>query len=147
MCYQLKTCTICKQPKELKEFNKNAKRKDGLQTKCRKCSSSSSKKHFVENRDYYRQKKTRNLQLLKDWVNKYKSELKCCKCSEDRWWVLDFHHNNPLEKDIEVSTLIGTGCSKEKIFNEINKCSVLCANCHRDHHYQESLQKLNCSLV
>ena len=45
---------------------------------------------------------------------------------------------NPDEKEIEVSMLVRK-CSKQKLFDEINKCIVLCANCHRDLHYNNRL--------
>ena len=45
--------------------------------------------------------------------------------------VYDFHHIG--EKDFTPSYLISNG-SLESIVEEINKCVLLCANCHRIHH-------------
>lgn len=50
---------------------------------------------------------------------------------------LDFHHKDPQEKDLTISRAIrmwGT----EKLTEEINKCMVLCANCHRELHYNQN---------
>lgn len=49
--------------------------------------------------------------------------------------MLDFHHLNPDDKDCQVSQM---ACrSKPSIAREINKCVVLCSNCHRMFHSGE----------
>lgn len=59
----------------------------------------------------------------------------CCKnCKNDKWYHLDFHHM--AEKDIEVSRLI-QGFRWSKIKKELDKCILLCANCHQEHHFYE----------
>lgn len=54
-------------------------------------------------------------------------------CGEDRIWCLDFHHTNPSEKEGSVFHMIQ---APNKLKSELEKCIVLCANCHRDVHYQ-----------
>lgn len=71
---------------------------------------------------------------IHDWFKEYKSTLKCEECGEDRWQTIDFHHKNPLEKEIGISVAIKNGWSKSRILNEIEKCEILCANCHRMRH-------------
>lgn len=63
----------------------------------------------------------------------FKQTLQCRKCGERRWYLLDFHHRNPDEKDYVVSDLTRTPISK--IMEEVKKCDPLCANCHREWHY------------
>jgi 5-methylcytosine-specific restriction endonuclease McrA len=47
--------------------------------------------------------------------------------------AMDFHHRNPKEKDIGISRLV---MSKwERVKHELNKCDLLCSNCHRELHY------------
>lgn len=65
-----------------------------------------------------------------------KSYLRCSICGESRLWVLDFHHVNPDEKEDSISNLVHTG-NIDKIKKEMEKCIVLCANCHRDLHYKQ----------
>ena len=71
------------------------------------------------------------------WYYDYKKTLKCEKCGFDKHpAALDFHHLDPSKKDFKVSKHKIT-CSEEKkkiILNEISKCIVLCANCHRIEH-------------
>ena len=51
-------------------------------------------------------------------------------------WKLDFHHINPEEKDNTIAYMIKSS-SIEKLIEEVNKCKLLCANCHREFHYLE----------
>ena len=104
---------------------------------CRKCQSEYRKIHYEKNKQKYIDKAKVFTQSMVEWFIEYKKTLKCVECGEDRYWVLDFHHRDPKEKDIEVSTLIRRG-SKSKILNEIEKCDVLCSNCHRDLHFKQN---------
>lgn len=59
---------------------------------------------------------------------------KCCNCGYSNCAAaLDFHHMNPFDKDHNIKD-ISTG-SWEKIKKELDKCSLLCANCHREFHW------------
>ena len=49
---------------------------------------------------------------------------------------MDFHHINPEDKEYSVSDLISNKMFT-KAYKEIKKCIVLCANCHRIHHWNE----------
>lgn len=44
----------------------------------------------------------------------------------------DFHHINPEEKDFTIGRIIDY--SKEKLEAELDKCLMLCPNCHRNEH-------------
>jgi hypothetical protein len=48
-------------------------------------------------------------------------------------YQLDFHHLDPSSKTTEVAKLESS--SYERIQNEINKCVVLCKNCHAEAHH------------
>jgi len=49
---------------------------------------------------------------------------------------LDFHHVNPGEKERGLNKIVNTH-NKKLILEEISKCIVLCANCHRKEHFKE----------
>ena len=134
---ETKVCSKCKEEKSISLFNKRTSSKDGYSSYCKNCNKQSLKEHYYNNKEYYYNKSKNYYLELRNWINSYKSNLKCSKCDESRWWVLDFHHRNPEEKDNTIAMMIRTS-SKEKILEEINKCDVLCANCHRDLHYQEN---------
>lgn len=74
---------------------------------------------------------------LRAAVYEYKRDhCSCQRCGEDAPACLVFHHRNPDEKEGTVSKLISNGRSLEVIRAEIEKCDVLCANCHQQEHYE-----------
>jgi hypothetical protein len=73
---------------------------------------------------------------IRQWFREYKTHLKCAKCVEDHPACLDFHHRDPTQKDISLSKAPGLGWSVERILQEIEKCDVLCSNCHRKYHWE-----------
>lgn len=71
--------------------------------------------------------------FYKQWGVEYKgSKCQCCgynNCLD----ALEFHHLNPNEKDFNISDRNLT-YDWEKIKNELDKCILVCANCHREIH-------------
>ena len=65
-------------------------------------------------------------------LNEYKAERGCAECGESDPTCLDFHHRDPGEKSFSISKKIKH--SMAKIMDEVAKCDILCANCHRRHH-------------
>lgn len=59
----------------------------------------------------------------------------CCeKCGYDKCIAaLEFHHLDPSKKDFSISQ-DGSTRSFEKIKIELDKCIMVCANCHREIH-------------
>ena len=68
------------------------------------------------------------------WFANYKSKLKCTKCDENASECLDFHHKESNKKDFTIANAVRDGWGIEKLVQEIEKCVVLCANCHRKLH-------------
>lgn len=59
---------------------------------------------------------------------------KCMCCGYDRCiQALEFHHLNPEEKDFSFGS--NTNRSWASTRNELQKCILVCANCHREIHY------------
>lgn len=48
--------------------------------------------------------------------------------------VLEFHHVDPTQKEIELSTREIVGYRWSKVLTEIQKCVMLCCRCHREYH-------------
>lgn len=61
----------------------------------------------------------------------------CCqKCGYDKCSnALDFHHLDPSQKDFNISGNMGKNFDKIKL--ELDKCILVCANCHREIHGAE----------
>lgn len=95
-----------------------------------------SRKDYLGNYAERREKiNARRRELKKEW-DAFKCTLKCTKCGFDHPAALDFHHEDPTEKEHNVNRLVSDGRFK-KAYEEIKKCIVLCANCHRVHHWEE----------
>ncbi len=65
-----------------------------------------------------------------EWYHSFKKALRCEICGESDWRCLDFHHTNPHVKFKNVSVMVYKWPLK-RVWKEIEKCRVLCANCHR----------------
>jgi hypothetical protein len=130
-----KKCYKCKEIKSYSEFYKNKSNKDGLSGYCKKCQSVHEKTE---------------LKKSKVWYEEWKSSQGCFKCGDKRPYVLDLHHtDNRREGDKYrlLSRIISSGTlsfetRKNKILKEAENCIVVCANCHREIHYQEKITKI-----
>jgi hypothetical protein len=125
-----KYCSRCKSTKDIKEFNKNSKY-------CRKCNSAYLKEHYNNNKNYYKDKQKKYRTELRLWMNSYKDTLSCKECGEDHPACIEFHHRDPTKKEINVSEVVNQLWSVGRILKEIEKCDILCSNCHRKLHYEE----------
>ena len=102
-----------------------------------------TKQRAAWNRWYHKNKKkkvawqTRRRTQLREMMRELKTKLKCCRCGEGHPACLEFHHRKGVKKDRNVSDMLTQGWSTERIQAEINKCDVLCSNCHKKEHYEE----------
>ncbi len=69
---------------------------------------------------------------IRNWFVNYRKSLICFKCGEDNPVTIDFHHKD--EKKMNITKMVSEGYSIAKIIQEMSKCEVLCANCHRKVH-------------
>lgn len=70
-------------------------------------------------------------QALRERAIAYKGGA-CQICAYNRSHAaLDFHHLDPMEKDFAISAKM---TSFEAIQKELDKCVLVCANCHREIH-------------
>lgn len=129
-----KVCNKCGVLKPLSEYNKNSKKKDGVQTWCRECTKVRNNERYAndrEHRDRIARNNRNNILRNRELVRKFKSQ-GCLLCSEKELVALDLHHLDPSTKEAHVSELLTYG--PKKLLSEIEKCVILCANCHRKVH-------------
>jgi len=89
---------------------------------------------YYKNRAHRIAVKDDRRQRFKRWFYELKrDELSCAECGEGSPPALDFHHDGVKEGD--VSAMVNDGYSKATIRGEIDRCTVLCVNCHRREHY------------
>lgn len=97
------------------------------------------KKHYQKKKDYYKNKAKESKGKVKEQFEELKKTLSCKTCGESHPATLDFHHKNPEEKEIIISRAVGRNWGWNSLKKEIDKCDVLCANCHRKLHYEEKM--------
>lgn len=67
------------------------------------------------------------------FIFEIKQESKCEICEESDHRCLQFDHKDPTQKKIDISQAAKSSMTLEQIREEIDKCRVLCANCHAKH--------------
>jgi hypothetical protein len=102
-------------------------------------------------RRWYQKNKTQHIacvrnrdQKIKLWLREYKKTLKCEICAENHPACLDFHHIDPAEKKFSIGRMKDF-MSWRLLKEEIAKCRVLCANCHRKAHCEQKEKEPHCS--
>ena len=130
----VKFCHRCQQWKDESEFAKNRAHRDGLQSQCRACKRESDRKYYeghtaeqlarVRNRSQGIQEENARR------VYQYLLTHPCVDCGESDPVVLEFDHING-DKAEAIARLVVAAYGWQTIAEEIAKCEVRCANCHR----------------
>ncbi len=128
-----RVCTKCFQEKPIDDFSWKSKVLNRKHTVCKPCTAKRSKGWYEKNKDAHienvmvHKEDARN--KAREYVWDYLSNHPCGGCGESDPVVLEFHHRHGKER--EVSRMVADGLSTAAIQKEIDKCDVLCANCHR----------------
>lgn len=128
---ETKICGKCKTELSVEHFHPH--KKDKFQSNCKECQKQYRSEHYKKNKQKYIDKASKwtNDQVV--WWQDYKSKLKCELCPETHPACLQFHHTDD-NKEGNVATLARRG-NRQKLLKEIEKCQVLCANCHFKLHF------------
>lgn len=128
----MKWCKICNTCKPVSAFNKNLAKKDGLQSNCRECSNNHSKSHYNRNKSYYSGRNKQRKQEIILLIQKAKEGKSCQDCGKFfPSYVMDFDHRDPTQKKWGLAGARRHMPSDEEVLKEIDKCDLVCANCHR----------------
>lgn len=78
--------------------------------------------------------------IIKQWALDYKGH-QCHRCGYNKCdTALEFHHIDPSKKDFIISDT-NLKLDWEIIKKELDKCELVCANCHREIHEEEKNEK------
>lgn len=115
-----RTCSVCKEEKDIEDFFKK--------------STSSSRRHYVC-KVCSGKRVTQRMINMKIRAIEYKGG-ECRKCGikliDSHYCIFDFHHTDQSTKEIGIAKMRGFSWERVKI--ELDKCELLCANCHRLEH-------------
>jgi len=113
-----KVCKTCKKQLHIINFYSNGYQPNGkkkYKPNCANCEKQKRVEQFLS-----------RIKLIKGFIH-------CEFCGYNKnWAALDFHHKDPTTKENEVAQMKTHSIEKLKI--EIDKCLLLCANCHREVH-------------
>lgn len=128
----MKCCQHCKQLKPIEEFNFKVKSANIRQSYCRECTKKMLRDHYEAHTAYYLKKAhMRNYRIrneIRQYIWNYLSKHACVDCRESNPVVLEFDHIK--EKRDNISNLVKYA-TLNRVIQEIAKCEVRCANCHR----------------
>ncbi|WP_254521833.1 homing endonuclease associated repeat-containing protein [Natrinema caseinilyticum] len=86
------------------------------------------------NAEWNTKRTLRRRSRLRSWLDDHKRNRGCSQCGTNIAACLDFHHVDESTKKMAVGRMVTFGYGKDALRDEIAKCEVLCANCHRKHH-------------
>ena len=97
-----------------------------------------TREHYRNNKDSYKARSKTARQKHKEYVRTIKEQTPCADCGQKyHYCVMDFDHRPGEEKYKEVCKL--TSSSFRKLKEEIDKCDIVCANCHRQHTFKRRI--------
>jgi hypothetical protein len=89
------------------------------------------RKEYAENPEKFRTMKNERCARVRSDLQAYKMERGCTDCGYNAHpSALDFDHRPGTEKCFNIMSK-GISMSSEKLWDEVAKCEVVCANCHR----------------
>jgi len=133
----MKKCAGCGLEKEIAEFTSNKSKKDGLSVYCRACARGYSKTYYklhkkaqIKRVELNKKEKQKG---LREFLKSYFELHPCTDCGETDIRVLEFDHIR--DKFRNISRMMSGRFSLAKIREEIEKCEVVCSNCHKRRTY------------
>ncbi len=126
-----KRCSRCRTYHRLEAFAWKRKDRGQRNSYCRRCQKAYGREHCDANKQWYLDQALASKNRLRhertQWLLGYFREHPCVDCGETDPIVLEFDHLR--DKEFDVGTFVS--CRWEAVLAEIEKCEVVCANCHR----------------
>ena len=129
---ELRQCYGCKEMKTLDAFPKSKRESGGRRYQCYLCKREQDKNRPSSRllmREHRGRQQSRAVAILDD----YRRTHPCPRCGESEPAALDFHHVDPSVKSGPIMVIAKNG-TMQKLREELAKCIILCANCHRKFH-------------
>jgi hypothetical protein len=125
-------------------------RKGGkLQSKCKSCQRAYHRLYYQRNKARYFAKNRRNKNRQRKRLRTILVEVKQQPCQDCGGsfhpWVMEFDHRDEKTKKAAVGNLVSKGCTDARLREEIDKCDLVCANCHRMRTYRRFQKQLTSS--
>jgi len=127
---QQKTCSRCRLVKPLAEFNFKRRLEGIRHPYCRDCGKELTRSHYRRRKRLYLDRNSRAYAERREIVRQAKAR-PCADCGvQYPYYVMDFDHRDGATKQFSLHAV--TQVTKWAVLREIEKCDVVCANCHRE---------------
>jgi len=137
---EFKLCRGCNQIKHRDEFHKCTLRsgKEGRQAKCKECNKNMSQ--LPEEKERLRIASKRHKEKIRNKIRNIKESSPCKDCGNKYpYYVMQFDHTSD-DKCFNIAGAVGI-INQNKIYKEIEKCDLVCGNCHAIRTHNRRLQQ------
>jgi transcription elongation factor Elf1 len=124
-----KTCPKCGFTKAADCFAKRSRNHATLHSYCKECMYKADKERREANPEKARERTAKYVKKRQEFIDNYKAENGCSECGyKKNLAALHFHHLDSAMKELQISSSQGL----PRIKKEMEKCIILCANCHAE---------------
>lgn len=129
----MKQCSACRKEKSTSEFARKGK---GLQDQCKECKAEYNRRHYRRNKKSYMDRAIAQRREVQAYLENLKRQpCKDCGVSYPPY-MMDFDHVRGEKKFNLCSGPRRRGV--KQVMEEVAKCEVVCANCHRERTHKRS---------
>lgn len=126
----MKVCSKCKKSLPDDAFASNRARKDGKTHSCRACHAEYTRAHYAANKQAYIERRKARSVAIQSRITEMK-RAPCTDCGESFPPIaMDFDHVRG-KKAFNLSVAGVRGVSEARLQRELEKCDLVCSNCHR----------------
>lgn len=135
----MKKCSSCLAHKHISEFFVKNSDTGRLHAQCKSCYKEYRKNYYAAHYTKYREAYLERAKLSRkkarlfyqETISNYLKLKECESCGIKDPRVLEFDHIDPEEKLFSISQGLRLGYKISDVLEELKKCRILCANCHR----------------
>lgn len=139
-----KQCYTCKEVLPTTSFGTNNSKKDKKKHICKECEKVLRRNRYLvdknriykENHRFHKKRKEVFYSYIKEYMKKDYFECTSCGYSHTIHAPFDWHHLDTTKKEYGISSMVRH--TKDKLFKELDKCILLCSNCHRILHNEKN---------
>lgn len=130
MADELHPCGRCKRQLPATEF---ARYREGRQSYCRACQKAYDADWYRANKAKRQAKVRADRRAHVEWLDSLKQGRPCADCGRSYPpYVMEWDHLPGSVKTLVISDTRRSAFSRKRILEELAKCELVCANCHRE---------------
>ncbi len=130
-----KQCTKCHSITSVENFRLRSTGK--RESHCIPCKREDIRDHYKKNKEPYNERSKKQRLAIAKFISDLKDNKPCMDCGICyHYWVMQYDHRDKKTKKASISFFKGKLRTISVILEEIDKCDLVCANCHADRTYK-----------